>query len=377
MTNDELPEEWEILRDWLPADLEGLAKKHGFMRRTTGRIGAEMWLRLILMHVAGGLSLEQTMLRASELGWTGLTAVALHKRLRKSQEWLCALCAELLKQQRCFLGKKTPWPRGWKVRLIDATNIQEPGNTGTDWRVHYSLRMPHMICDHYEITSSKGGEKFARFEFKPGELAVADRGYSHRPGVAYVMDCGAEVLVRWNPAGFPLEDKQGKCVDMLDWLKSLPARASKEKKVWFSYQGRRYELRLCAMRKSQLATERARKKVREKARLKSRNVQPETLEYAAYVMILCSCAEKLAPRDAVLNLYRGRWQVELAFKRLKSLLDAGHVPKYNDETAKSWMQAKILSALLIERTLWEGEFLSPWGYGIGLNGSTQQMETVR
>jgi hypothetical protein len=90
----------------------------------------------------------------------------------------------------------------------------------------------------------------------------------------------------------------------------------------------------------------------------------ETLLYAAYVSVPCSpCAGALSTLEA-LALYRGRRQVELAFKRFKSLLNAGHVPKRQDASARAWMQAKILSALLLERILWDGEFLSPWGYGL-------------
>jgi hypothetical protein len=55
--------------------------------------------------------------------------------------------------------------------------------------------------------------------------------------------------------------------------------------------------------------------------------------------------------------------VELAFKRLKTLLGMGHVPKSNDASARGWMQAKILIALLIERTILEARLFSPWGDG--------------
>jgi hypothetical protein len=47
------------------------------------------------------------------------------------------------------------------------------------------------------------------------------------------------------------------------------------------------------------------------------------------------------------------------FKRLKSLLEAGHVPKSDDDSAKAWMQAKILSALLVDRVLLEGKLFPP------------------
>lgn len=371
-----LPEEWSILRGWLSEDLASSAQRCGFMRRSTGRVDAEMWLRLILMHVAGGLSLKQTMLRAAELEWCELSHVALFKRLRVAHHWLSELCRGLLEWQRKSIQDSHPWPEGWRVRLIDATDVQEPGSTGTSWRIHYSLSMPSMVCDHYELTDGKGGEKFGRFKFSQGDFVVADRGYSHRAGVAHAIDSQAHALVRWNPASFPLENSNGKADDMLNWLRKLPQTVASERNVQFRYEGKIYPLRLCAIRKSLLATEAARKKAREKARKKGNEIQPETLEYAEYVMVLCSADWRLISMESALYLYRGRWQVELVFKRLKSLLQAGHVPKESDESARAWMQAKILSALLIERTLWEGEFLSPWGHGFGRSRSSEPLAIV-
>lgn len=376
MLTDTLPEEWSVLRGWLPADLEQSAAACKFKRRTTGRVTAEIWLRLILMHVTGGLSLEQTMLRAAELDWCELSAVALFKRLRVAQEWLTELCTHLLRQQCVLLGESNPWPEGLAMRLIDATDVQEPGSTGTAWRIHYSLRMPQMVCDHYELTDAKGGEKFGRFTFAKGELVIADRGYSHRAGVAHIVDSGGAVLVRWNPSSLPLETSGGRPTNLLGWLRRLPARGSGEKKVWMRHNGQRYALRLCAIRKSRLAAEAARKKATAEARKDGRRIRSETLQYADYVMVLCSMDQSKLHRDAALVFYRGRWQIELAFKRLKSLLDAGHVPKESDASARSWMQAKILSSLLIERTLWEGEFLSPWGHGAGPGGTPESLEHI-
>jgi hypothetical protein len=57
---DALPEARAVLRQWLPADLEALAREKAFLTRRRGRQDADRWLRLILMHVAGGLSLKQT-----------------------------------------------------------------------------------------------------------------------------------------------------------------------------------------------------------------------------------------------------------------------------------------------------------------------------
>jgi hypothetical protein len=365
MNTDALPEGWEILRDWLPDDLNERARKHGFFQRARGLQDAERWLRLILMHVSGGLSLEQSALRARELGLASVSGVALFKRLRRAQGWLADLTTWLLKEQRRRLGRFV-WPYAYRLRVIDATDIQEPGSTGTDWRLHFSIRLPEMLCDHYELTDETGGEQLGRFQFAPDELVLADRGYSHRAGAAQVLHAGAHVVLRWNPQIFPLESEDEE-LEVLPKLRRLRTGEFGEWAVSFIHAQRRYRLRLCALRKSRTATERARRKARRKAQLKGSQPTARSLELAAYVLVLTSAPARTLPTRAVLDLYRGRWQVELVFKRLKSLLDAGQVPKSQDQSARAWMQAKILTALLLDRVILEGKFFSPWGYPLRLS----------
>jgi len=363
MPDDALPEEWEIVRDWFPEDLNERARTHRFFQRERGLTDAERWLRLILMHVAGGLSLEQTALRARELGLAQISGVALFKRLRHAEAWLRDLCQHLLAEQQRRLGRGV-WPSEYRVRAIDATDIQEPGSTGTEWRIHYSIRLPELICDHYELTDGKGGEKLGRFEFAKGELVLADRGYSHRAGAAKVLESGAALLMRWNPAVFPVKTAQGKDFDLLGELRRLPKRGAGEWKLQFQHEGKIYFLRLCAIRKNRVAAERSRRKAQRKAKRNGTQAQAESLELSGYILVLTSLPAEKFSANQVLQLYRCRWQVELAFKRLKSLLGAGHVPKSDDESARAWMQAKILTSLLVERLLLEAKIFSPWGYDL-------------
>jgi hypothetical protein len=361
MDEHALPEEWKILRRWLPEDLDARARRHGFFRRARGLTDGECWLRLILMHVAGGLSLEQTAMRARELGLAEISGVALFKRLRKAEAWLRDLCQHLLAEQQRRLGK-CAWPSAYRVRVIDATDVQEPGSTGTDWRVHYSIRLPELICDHYELTGGEGGEKLGRFHFIKGDLVLADRGYSHRAGAARVLDSGADLLLRWAPSTLPVQ-AGGKAFDLLGALRRLPGLGVGEWKVQFEHAGKIYPLRLCAVRKSRTAAQRAHRKAVRKARCNGKQPQAQSLELTGYTLILTSLPAKFSTRQ-VLELYRGRWQIELAFKRLKSLMGAGHVPKSDDQSSRSWMQAKLLTALLLERLLWEARIFSPWGYAL-------------
>jgi hypothetical protein len=361
MSSDALPEEWEIIRDWLPEDLDARARQCRFLQRARGLTDTEVWLRLILMHVAGGLSLEQAVLRARELDLANVSAVALFKRLQRAEAWLRDLCQFLLREQDRRLGRGR-WPSQYRVRAIDATDVTEPGSTGTDWRIHYSIRLPELICDHYDITDEHGGESLGRFEFKPKELILADRGYSHWAGAARVLESGAVLLMRWHTRAFPVESVGGKAFPLLERLRRLPKHNAGEWKVQFVFQHKVYYLRLCAVRKNRVAAERARRKAQLKAKMDGQAPpSKKTLELAEYILVLTSLPADFTCSQ-VLQLYRCRWQVELAFKRLKSLLQAGHVPKSNDQSARAWMQAKLLTALLLERLLLEAKIFSPWGY---------------
>ena len=59
--------------------------------------GPEVLLRMLMLHVARGYSLRETVVRAKLANWTHISDVALLKRLRNSEEWLRRLCVELLR----------------------------------------------------------------------------------------------------------------------------------------------------------------------------------------------------------------------------------------------------------------------------------------
>ncbi|MCW5558001.1 MAG: hypothetical protein KIT22_09235 [Verrucomicrobiae bacterium] len=102
----------------------------------------------------------------------------------------------------------------YRLRIIDATDVMEPGDTGTSLRMHYSLRLPELTCDHYELSDAHGREKLGRFNFRRGELVLSDRGYSHRAGMAAVLESSAHVVLRWNLGPFPWRDlraRSGTC----------------------------------------------------------------------------------------------------------------------------------------------------------------------
>lgn len=365
MSSTLMDDEWELLASLLPDRWREMAKETGAMQRARGEVSSpDVLLQLLLMHVATGLSLKQTVARAQVQGLASLTDVALLKRLRRSEKWLCWLAKQMFEEGR-FAHSLARAPEGHQLRAVDATCVQEPGATGTDWRVHYCLSLPDMRCDFYELTDVGGGETYKRLPIHAGDIVLGDRGYCHREGVAHVVSQQGDVIVRLNSTSFPLLCAKGdREFDFLTHARRLKGHEPREWPVRFKAHGELWPARFCAVRKSVVAAEHARKKVIQAGIRKQKQVMPETLESAEYMYVLTTVDRKLLDVTEILDLYRARWQIELCFKRIKSLLALGHLPKRNDESARAWIEGKLLTVMLIERLVDEARFFSPWGFEI-------------
>ena len=62
----------------------------------------------------------------------------------------------------------------------------------------------------------------------------------------------------------------------------------------------------------------------------------------------------------VLELYHAHWQIEIAFKRLKSLFHYNDLPAKNSESVRAWFYGKLLLTALCETMVNTGRF-SPSG----------------
>ena len=355
-----LEEEWEFLTDFLPPDWREQARSTGALQRARGIPSADCLLQLILMHTATGLSLRQTVVRAREQSIADISDVALLKRLRSSEKWLQQLTSQMTEMGDAGLLKRLAQQR--RVRVVDATTVEEQGGAGTDWRLHYTLCLPDLSCDFFELTDEHGGESYRRIPVSRGDLLLADRGYSNAAGASAVVEGGGDVLVRWNSFSFPLETADGRVFEALKELSKLPKRGAREWAVSFTHQGKRHRARLCAIRKSAVATVRAQEKMRRQARKKQKQVNEEAVKLAEFILVLTTVNRKELGTEEVLEMYRVRWQIELRFKHLKSLLGLGCLPKYDAQSCRAWIQAKLLCGLLIERLMREAKFFFPWGY---------------
>ncbi len=358
-----LEENWRVIRSLLPEGWEERARACGAVARLRGFASSEALLRTLLLHVARGYSLRETVVQAKAAGLAEVSDVALLKRLRKAETWLRELCLNLLQENQVRVASGEA---GQVLRLVDATVVKEPGPTGSLWRLHYSLQIPGLGCDFFALTPTAGagvGESFLRFPVSAGDYVLGDAGYCTPAGMEHLSYQGAYGLVRWNSGSLPLESRRGARWDPLSRLGSLTdvGRVG-EWPVWVSGPTRRIQGRLCALRKSETCILQAHRRLRRRAHKTGKRLQPATLEYAKYVVVFTTFPGQEFTASEILQCYRVRWQIELVFKRLKSLAQLGHLPKYDESSSRAWLYGKMLVALLTQKLVRIGRAISPWGY---------------
>lgn len=337
---------WQAIEAELPEDFEALAQEHkvlevqyGPAKITTG----QQLLRLILLHAGADLPLRQTVALMAESGGPAVSHVTLHKKMRLSTSYLRTLVGRLSAGSEASPER---WA-GYEVVAVDGSSFCGPGAETTDARVHLQLRLADLQILHAAMDTVSVGESFKRFSWRPGQLAVGDRGYCNPPGIAHVVAQGADVLVRVNRATLPMTDA-GRDVQLMPWLRSLRGHAAHERSVVvYSREGDEYVPgRLVAMRLPAAEAEKARVRVRRDLGTKASSLD---FEAAQYVVLFTTVPKSRMSTATCLALYRLRWQVELAFKRWKSLCHFDRLPNYRDDTILTWLYAKLLLALIMHR----------------------------
>jgi hypothetical protein len=183
---------------------------------------------------------------------------------------------------------------------------------------------------------------------------IADRAYSQARGVAHVLDCGADVLVRLNRSSMPIfrpstEDP----FDLMSALRALPRNAPHERDVVVQHtvngHVRSIHGRLCMVRLPEHEAEKARKRLRRRHQKQGIQLNAETLEAAGYVVLFTTASKERLSAAQCIELYRLRWQVELQIKRWKSICGFDRMPNFRADTIVSWLYAKMLAAVLLEK----------------------------
>lgn len=349
--------QWPYLLKWLGGAerVDQVAYETGAFARKREFESPSQVLQLLMTWAVAERSLRETALLAAEAEMADVSNVALMKRFARAGEWIGTLLGE------CLMGPKKRECGAYRVRVLDASAVNRPGTRQNDLRLHLSMSLRTNAIESVELTDARGGETLERFVFQPAEIVIADRGYAHRAGLTHVASSGAHYIVRipWN--NVPLEDPSGGRFDIPAALETLEDACAGEFSVCFrAPDAQAIPCRLVAIRKSEPAAEEARYKVSVERR-KHGAIDLRTLNTAGYVFVLTNLPQEISS-ESVLQLYRLRWQIELKFKMLKSVLHLDHVPARSEPLARVYILTKLLVTLVIDDFIESACSFSPWGY---------------
>lgn len=339
----------------LPSGWREAARSCGAFRRARYLDDPAVLLRLLLFHAVNDGGLRETVAQARASGVAALSQVALLKRLRTSATWLAwigaGLCRELRDVPRL--------PHGVRPRVVDSTTVQGPASTGTDWRVHYALDLTTLTCDWYELTDAHGGELLERTPMRAGDVVLGDRNYL-RPAARAAQ---AHVLLRLRWTHAPMRALSGRTFRALGHARRLKVGQVGEWPVRLrDPQGADIDGRVIATKLPAPLAAKAKRRAVKAATKKGKRPHPRSLEAAQVVMVFTTLPTTRLAAGDVLELYRFRWQIELAFKRLKQLLKLSRLPHKDPRAAHGWILAKLVVALLLETLYRTAHAISPWGY---------------
>ena len=346
----ELDGGWEQLLSRLGSleDLEASAKASGaLLRRREIKTAADL-LRLALAYGPCGMSLRTVAAWAHTMRLGDLSDVAALKRLRGCARWLQGIVGTLL-ERRLSCPSVT---QGRMVRLVDGTTICERGSDRADWRLHYSYDPRSGRTVDCELTTAAVGEHLRRVKVAAGDIWLGDRNFAKGAGLHHVVQAGADFVVRISWNSLALRTASGQPFDLAKRLERLGKTAHRAE--WRAQahtpDGKTVPLRIVVWRKPPGASEREVKRIKEKAARRGRtrrSGKPDrrSLIAACFTIVATSLDQ---PAAQILDLYRVRWQIEIAFKRLKSLLRIDQLEAKDPELVRTSLLAHIIAALLIE-----------------------------
>lgn len=329
-------------------DLDASARQHRALLRRRGVRSAADLLHLALLYGPGGLSLRGVASFATEAGIADLCDVSLLDRLRNAGDFLADVLEHLLAHGR----GDAPMDGRVRLSLVDGSTVSLPGSDGNDWRLHARYEPARGRFTDLAITEARTAEALCCVAVRPGDVLVQDRGYARVRNFAYAHSSGADFITRIGWRSVRLFDPSGQSFDLLAVLPESGA-AVVQHQVQIGTGRAAVPARLIIARKPPEASERQQARLRRKASRKGHKTDPRTLHTAGFMMLLTSLPAERATATEVVKLYRMRWQVELAFKRLKSLGGFADLQASDPRLARAWLLAHLIAAVLIETSLGE------------------------
>jgi len=345
--------------------LNRLARKSGFIRRQ-GKLSAYEFA--VLMTV-GQLSLKHPSLAAMVQALEAkLSREGLHQRFTPQAGQFMQACLNETLRQKLTLpesldpGVLRPFRR---VMIFDSSNWDVdprlhrvlPGaggnasNANCKLQAGYEYKRGELGFFHLTPGTCPDQAHSATLpaEVMPGDLVLTDLGFFRVGTFSQYHQKGAFFLSRFL-VGTTLHDAETReVIDLPPLLRASRENVLDLPVIMANTHKDQTPCRLICLRVSEQVANERRRKLRQKAKKQGRTPKQAALALCDWILLVTNIPALWLPAAQAYSLYGLRWQIELLFKQLKSVLRIHQSNTGREARLRCELYGKLLMAVLVHR----------------------------
>jgi len=332
----------------LPSDYQEQAYQQGAFTRSRKLHSPEQLFELVMSYCCLDYSLR-TCAGHMAVNKTALSDTAVMKRLLPCLPWLKSLLSSVLLNKLA----KNPTNSPYRFLAIDASTVQVKGARSTSYRLHLAMDLITLSQTQIKITDTHQGENLSHYDLQANDIVLVDRGYNQPKTLVPFIEKGGHIVLRYNPKGMTLyhPPEEDGLMQRIDWVKEVinvqGDTACKE--VMIRYDNKILKGYVHLSRLSKAHAEKAHRELRRSAQRRQYTASKRAFALADWMFVFTTLTPDVLDTKTVMALYRTRWQIELVFKRLKSLLSLTELrAKQGSPLAEIYLYGKLLYAAMLE-----------------------------
>ncbi|MFC1573443.1 IS4 family transposase [Candidatus Eisenbacteria bacterium] len=221
----------------------------------------------------------------------------------------------------CKLQAVYDYKRG-ELGFLDVTAGTVPDNRYTD-------RLPDML--------------------QKGDLLLIDQGYFKLNTLAEIAARGAFFLTRFFVCTALKDPITHAPIDLAKHLSKLEGNAHEMDVLMGSKRQPQVPCRLIALRLGEQVANERRRRLRREAKRKGRTISKQHLRMCDWTLLITNVPQKWLMLEMARALYTVRWQIELLFKQLKSILRVHESDTSKENRLRCELYGKLIGAVIIHR----------------------------
>jgi hypothetical protein len=351
---EERPKNLDKVFSLFPEGWQEKANELCALKRARNIKTAEDLLMLNLLYQTNGKSLGGTSALLKSGGKINLDKNAVYFRLQRSTNWNTWLNQNICRSTG-IIAEKPDFLDNKRVVAVDASEEKMDAKGRDLSRLHYGVDIYTLEPVEAMITLGETGEKLTNFNhIGKDDIVLADRAYGTIKSIEHAKAKGADFVIRLKYNAFTMYQDNAERFDLTKAVENMKEGSYLEFNVNYLNDGELSPIRICVYRKTSEQAAGSERQMKKSNKKKARTQPSEQqIFYGNYVIVATSLSFEC---EKILELYRQRWQIEILFKRLKSLFDYDDMPARTENMMKAFVSGKLLLAGICEALVLQGRF---------------------